>query len=592
MQAQGHVLRDPVRVGHGASKDESVTPERPIDGPMKIEGNTLFYGDNLRIMRERFEAKSVDLIYLDPPFKSDQNYNLMYRNKTGRPVPEQQHAFADTWEMDAQKEELARAVPMLMKEHGISDDVVKFWEMWTRALRDVQPPLLAYLIYMVPRLLEMKSILRDHGSIYLHCDPTASHYIKVMMDAIFGHQNFRNEIVWKRTGAHGGAKRYGPVHDTILYYSKSDIYTWNKVFQDYDKDYSKKFGKIDPKTQQPFQDVALTGPGTREGVSGQPWRGHNPTAQGRHWQPASYLYTKYQQLTGEELKSYDFMDRLERLDALGLIYWPSGGGFPRYKQFLADAPGIPVQDVWTDISVLNSQSKERLGYPTQKPVPLLKRIIEASSNKGDVIFDPFCGCGTTVYAAQELGRTWVGCDIAIIAIGIVNEELGNRYKMVEDSDFVIDGIPESVEQAQVLADKDKSQFQNWAVEVVRGYPNAKKSGDLGIDGSIWFETHGGLRRMILSVKGGAIKPADVRDLRGVLERESDCDMAGFISLREPTKAMKSEAAKAGVFTFGRETYPRLQLLSVKEIFETRRGFDTPAVVGSKSSTGQVALPLR
>jgi DNA modification methylase len=555
-------------------------------------GNHLLYGDNLRLMREKIPREFVDLIYLDPPFKSDQNYNLMYRNKTGRPIPESEHAFADTWEMDAQKEEMARGMPMLMKEHGISDDVVKFWEMWTRALRDVQKPLLAYLVYMVPRLLEMKSILKNHGSIYLHCDPTASHYIKVMMDAIFGHQNFRNEIVWKRTGAHGGAKKYGPVHDTILYYTKSDQYTWNKVYQEYDKDYAKKFGKIDPKTQQPFQDVALTGPGKREGISGQPWRGHDPTAQGRHWQPASYLYAKYETLTGKPLKDLPFMERLDALDELGLIYWPSGGGFPRYRQFLADAPGIAAQDVWTDISVLNSQSKDRLGYPTQKPVPLMRRIIEASSNSGDVVFDPFCGCGTTIYAAQELGRTWIGCDIAIIAIGIVNDELSSRYRLVAETDFKIDGIPESVEQAEVLAEKDKSQFQNWAVEVVRGYPNAKKSGDLGIDGSIWFDTHDGLRRMILSVKGGAIKPADIRDLRGVLERESDCELAGFISLRPPTKGMLDEASKAGVYKYGREEYPRLQLLSVQQIFDNRRGFDTPAIVGSKSSTGQVALPLR
>jgi DNA modification methylase len=553
-------------------------------------GNTLFYGDNL-VRMEAMDSQSVDLIYLDPPFKSDQNYNLMYRNKTGRPVPEQQHAFADTWEMDAQKEELARAMPLLMKTQGISDEVVRFWETWTRALRDVQPPLLAYLIYMVPRLLQMKRILRDHGSIYLHCDPTASHYIKVMMDAIFGHQNFRNEIVWTRTQAHGRAKKWGPIHDTLLFYTKSDKYVWNRVLQKYDQSYlDSHYTHSD--AHGVYRLVTLDGPGIRKGSSGLPWKGVDPTPKGRHWElppdralPDWFVHPPgYADMTVQE--------RLDVLEAQGIIYWPPRGKFPNYKRYLTAASGNPIQDVITDIAPINSQAEDRLGYPTQKPVPLLKRIIEASSNAGSVVFDPFCGCGTTIYAAQELGRTWVGCDIAIIAIGIVKEELGTRYKLVEDVDFTVDGIPVSAEQAEALAAKDKTQFQNWAVEMVGGYPNAKKSGDLGIDGSIWFETHDGLRRMVLSVKGGAIKPADVRDLRGVLERERDCEMAGFISLREPTKAMRDEASKAGMFTYARETYPRLQLLSVEDMFDRHRKFETPARIGTKTSTGQGSLPLR
>jgi len=244
--------------------------------------NKLFYGDNLQIMRNMPKG-CVDLIYLDPPFNSKRNYNLMYKTMTGKPVSEQVEAFCDTWEMDADKERRAREMPVLMREYGIDDYYVEFWRLWMQALRYTQPHLLAYLIYMVERLLHMKILLKPTGSIYLHCDPTASHYIKVMMDGIFGHANFRNEIIWKRTGSHGGSKRWGPIHDIILFYSKSANYTWNNVFQDYDKKYLKKFYRFSDENGC-YSLVSLTGAGkTLSGDSGKPWRGVNPTASGRHW---------------------------------------------------------------------------------------------------------------------------------------------------------------------------------------------------------------------------------------------------------------------------------------------------------------------
>lgn len=206
-----------------------------------MKTNHLYYGDNLHIMRDRLKSESVDLIYLDPPFKSDQNYNLVYKSMTGKPVPEQAQAFCDTWDMDAEKEQLARTMPVLMREKGVDEYYVEFWNLWMKALRYTQPHLLAYLVYMVQRLLYMKTLLKPRGSIYLHCDPTASHYIKVMMDGIFGHANFRNEIVWKRTSAHSDTKRWGSVHDTILFYSKSDKFTWNPVYLAHDKNYVGKF---------------------------------------------------------------------------------------------------------------------------------------------------------------------------------------------------------------------------------------------------------------------------------------------------------------------------------------------------------------
>ncbi len=406
--------------------------------------NRLYYGDNLTIM-QNMPKYSVDLIYLDPPFNSQQNYNLLYRTMTGKPVPEQAEAFCDTWEMDAQKEAIARTMPVLMREHGVDNYYVDFWRLWMNALRHTQPHLLAYLIYMVQRLLYMKSILRPTGSLYLHCDPTASHYIKVMMDGIFGHDNFRNEIVWKRTGSHGGARRWGPVHDTLLFYSASDHYVWNRVFQDYDAAYLDNYYRFNDERGR-YQLVSLTGAGTRAGESGRQWRGVDPTASGRHWAvPARSLESAY---PDRDLSGLSTQEKLELLDQAGLVYWPTRGSIPRHKRYSDENPGVLLQDIVTDIGPISSQSSERLGYPTQKPIALLDRIIRASSNPGDVVFDPFCGCGTTIYAAERNERKWIGCDIAILSVNLVRNVLSERQHLVEGIHYEVDGIPVSVEQAR------------------------------------------------------------------------------------------------------------------------------------------------
>lgn len=554
--------------------------------------NKLWYGDNLTIM-QGMGKHSVDLIYLDPPFNSKQNYNLLYKTMTGKPVPEQVEAFCDTWEMDAQKEAIARSMPVLMREHGVDDYYVDFWRLWMQALRHTQPHLLAYLIFMVQRLLHMKSILRPTGSIYLHCDPTASHYIKVMMDGIFGHENFRNEIIWKRTSAHSGARRFGPVHDVILFYTASNKYTWNTLYRPYDESYIKShFGNKSEEGEQ-YYTGDLTGPGTRQGASGQAWREFNPTDKGRHWQPASYLYEKYASMTGDDLANYELLERLDKLDEVGLIYWPKKkGGFPRYKQFLADREGMPLQSVWTDIDAINSQAKDRMGYPTQKPLPLLDRIILSSTNPGERVFDPFCGCGTTIYSAIRNQREWVGCDIAILSIKLIRENLTERFRLVEGHDYVVDGIPTSVDGAQELFNKDPSTFQNWFVERVGGFPMQRKSADRGIDGRIYFETGNGLREMMIQVKGGKhVRPTDVRDLRGVLEREENAEMAGFLSIAPPTKAMLSEAAEAGMYEYQGVQYPRIQFLTTHDVLEDKREFHMPTRVNTKISTGQQSFAL-
>jgi DNA modification methylase len=546
--------------------------------------NQLFYGDNLTIMQYHMKKYSVDLIYLDPPFNSKQNYNLMYKTMTGKPVPEQAEAFCDTWEMDAQKEKIARNMPSLMQAHGIDTYYVEFWKLWMNALRNTQPHLLAYLIYMVERLLHMKSILRPTGSIYLHCDPTASHYIKIMMDGIFGHQNFRNEIIWKRTSAHNSARRWGPVHDVILFYSKSEKYLWNKVYQEYDDSYIENFYRHTDIDGRRYRIGDLTGAGVRNGASGETWRNENPTNKGRHWAPP-------RRFPDSHLVPKGTIAALDYLDSIGRIHWPEKGGVPGFKRFLDDMNGVQIQDIIDDITPISSHGKERLGYPTQKPVALLERIISASTNKGDVVFDPFCGCGTTIYAAQKLEREWIGCDIAILAIKLIKEVLSEKYRLAEGAHFKIDGVPVSVEQAETLFKSDPFQFQHWVVERVGGFPMQKKVADRGIDGRLYFETGKNLWEMVLSVKGGNVKPSDIRDLRGVLEREESAKLAGFLSMKTPTKAMRDEAESAGIYEYNGVSYQRIQFLTVGDILENHREFHTPTKIGSKISTGQGILAL-
>lgn len=548
--------------------------------------NKLWYGDNITIMQREMGKHSVDLIYLDPPFKSDTNYNLLYRDMTGKPVPEQAEAFFDTWELDAAKLEVARTMPVLMREHGIDDQYVEFWRIWMQALRKTQPELLAYLIYMVQRLLHMKSILRPTGSIVLHCDQTASHYIKVMMDGIFGHDNFRNEIIWKRQSAHSDAKsKFSAVSDVLLFYAASRHAKFFPQYTDHDPEYVEKFYRFDDddgRGRYRLGDMSAPKGGGMAAINkttGKPngwhiYKGFEPPATGWRYSP----------------------ETLARLDAEGRIY------FPRHKdgtldttrrlalkRYLKEQKGSIVTNVWTDIPPV--QGGESFGYPTQKPLALLERILAATTEPGDVVFDPFCGCGTTIYAATRMHREWIGCDIAILAVKLIREVLAEKYRLVEGTHFEVDGIPVSVEQAEELFRRDPFQFQHWLVERVGGFPMHKKVADRGIDGRLYFERgKEPLGEVILSVKGGKLRPTDVRDLRGVLEREG-AQMAGFLSLQPPSKAMRVEAAEAGMFVYNGINYPRLQLLTVEDILAGKRTLETPTKMGSRVTTGQQSLPL-
>ena len=468
-------------------------------------------------------------------------------------------------------------MPVLMREKGVDDYYVEFWRLWVQALRHTQPHLMAYLIYMVQRLLYMKPRLRPTGSIYLHCDPEASHYIKVMMDAIFHHQNFRTKIIWKRTSAHSASKRWNDVHDSILFYTKGDQYTWNRVLTAHSPEYLSRFKRLD-ETGQRWTKQYTTAPGVRHGESGKHGVGSIQLQKGCIGKLATKRWKE--QSVVDAAEKLGTIVKLDVLHEHGLIYWPTKGGetsFPRFKRYLGG--GVPIQDIITDIGPLNSQSSLRLGYQTQKPPALLRRIIEASSNQGDVVFDPFCGCGTTIYAAQETGRTWIGCDIAILAINLIRQTLTERYKLSEGTHFAVDGIPVSIEEAKELFNRDPFQFQHWAVERVGGFPTQKRHGRSGIDGRIYFDTCEALKSMVLSVKGGTVRPTDIRDLRGVLEREENAELAGFLSLHEPTPAMREEASRAGIFDYAGFPYRRLQLLTIREVVERETRIQTPSKLG-------------
>jgi DNA modification methylase len=489
---------------------------------------------------------SVDLIYLDPPFNSNREYNNIYKDETGRPLPDMVEAFNDTWTLDKERERAIRSTPVLMREAGVHDEVAEFWRLWMNALRATNPRLLAYLSYMTERLLQMKSVLKPTGSIYLHCDPTASHYIKVLMDAIFGHRNFQNEIAWCYRGMTPKANRYNAKHDILLYYKAGRRPTFNR-----------QKGKPTPESLKTYESAKR--------------RGYN--ANFARNMVTVFERAKYQRAVDD-----------------GVL--PAG---MREKDFDGGAPWL--LDWWADIKILGGpRNRERLGYRTQKPIALLRRILEVSSNPGDVVLDPFCGCGTTMEAAEALGRKWIGIDIAIHAVKRVSRiRLEERLGLVKGKDFIIDGVPRDMEGAMDLWTRDKYDFQRWAVETVDGFVTTKRTADGGIDGRLYFGIQGrkDLASMALEVKGGKhVTIAHLRALRGVLETDT-AEMAGLIVMHSLGSTQKRNfsrfAAQAGSYDVLGTEYDRMQVLTVQEILDGKR-FHTPSVAGL-GITGQRQLGL-
>ena len=526
--------------------------------PMSVEKNKLYYGDNLSVLRDYIRDESVDLIYLDPPFNSRQDYNVLFAEKDGSRSASQITAFKDTWEWN---EEAARSYEEVVEQGGRVAETM-------RAFRTLLggSDMLAYLSMMAPRLIELRRVLKLTGSIYLHCDPTASHYLKLLMDGVFGAAMFKSEVTWKRTSAHNSAKRWGPVHDTILFFSKTDSNIWNRVFETYDPNYITNFYRHEDEKGR-FRLGDLTGAGTRTGESGMEWRGVNPTDAGRHW-----AVPAVPGLSKAEIDELSVQVRLDRLDALGLIYWPPKGKVPQFRRYLNEDAGVPAQDVITDIDPLSPHSQERLGYPTQKPEALLERILKASSNEGDVVLDPFCGCGTTVQVAQKLNRRWIGIDITHLAIGLIKTRLDDTFGHDVRNTYEVIGEPTDVAGAEQLALENKYQFQYWALGQCGARPTEgiKKGADRGIDGRLYFhdDNTGKSKQIIFSVKGGRnVGVSEVRDLIGVLEREK-AEIGVYVSFADPTGPMKREAAEAGFYTSSDGSrYPRVQLLTIRDLIE-------------------------
>ena len=380
----------------------------------------------------------------------------------------------------------------------------------------------------------------------------------------------------------------------------SDKYTWNHPRQPYMLGHvNEHFIQDDLGYKTAYYGNVLTGSGPRGGESGKPWKGFDPTAKNRHWAIPGKLWED-SGFNDEGLTQHQKLDRL--FDA-GFIKIIEGQAWPVYERRVRTGEGPATGDIWAyqpytegtvfgtshsvdyDVSWMKTRSKDRLGYPTQKPIGLLKRIILASSNPGDTVFDPFCGCGTTIYAAHETDRNWIGCDVAILAIKLIREILSERYHLVEGRHYDVKGIPVSEEQARMLFRSDPFQFEHWLVERIGGFPT-KKTADKGVDGRLYFETREGLKAMVLSVKGGKLRPTDVRDLRGVLADEPETELAGFLSLEQPTKAMLEAAAAAGQYEYNGVRYDRMQFLTVHYILEEKREFHTPTKLGSKIATGQ------
>lgn len=523
--------------------------------------NTLYYGDNLHVLREHIADQSVDLIYLDPPFNSNANYNILFKSPGGQNSDAQIEAFEDTWHWNASAES---AFDEVMKS-GNNDAFTLL-----RAMRDFlgDNDMMAYLAMMAVRLLELHRVLKPTGSLYLHCDPTASHYLKLLLDGVFGADRLINEIIWARsTGKSLMTRRLPRNHDTILAYAKGDGSTWNEsaIYRPYDPDdlpdkTATKYSHSDPDGRVYRLDSLINPNPNRPNLT------YEFLGVRRVWR-----WTR---------------ERMQKAYDDGLVVQTAAGRVPQLKRYLDEQRGVALSDVWTDIAPLNSQAQERLGYPTQKPLALLERIIAASSNEGDVVLDPFCGCGTAVHAAHKLGRQWIGIDLTHLAIGLIEKRMTQAFPGIA---FEVKGRPQSLEDALDLARRDKHQFELWALSVVEAVPwkGGRKGADTGIDGIIWFKPDGRRsEKAIVEVKGGGVGVKDIGRLAQVMEREGAL-IGVFLTAQPPTRAMERDAAAVGVWTqeeTGR-TFPRLQIITLAELFQNKRPqipwIDTTAVRQAK-----------
>lgn len=510
--------------------------------------NTLYYGDNLKILRDYIPNESVDLVYLDPPFNSNRNYNVLFKDESGQEMASQIKAFEDTWHWSS----LAEKTLYSLINHKAGEMLSALCSFMGKN------QMTAYLVMITVRLIELHRVLKPTGSLYLHCDPTSSHYLKMVLDCVFGVENYRNEIVWQRsTGKSLTTRNLPNNHDIIFCFSKDEDYVWNNdtCYIPYEHD------NLDDKTKKKY---CYKGDNGRLYTLGDLT---NPNPDRPNLTYEFLGFTKVWRWTKDRmLKAYE----------KGLVIQPSPGSIPRLKRYLDEQRGKPLGDVWDDIPPINSQAKERLGYPTQKPVALLERIIKASSNEGDVVLDPFCGCGTAIIAAQGLKRQWIGIDVTHLSIALQKYRLKDSFNIIDKKDYSIIGEPEDIQSARQLAQDDRYQFQWWAGSLIKAKPlggeegskKGKKGSDKGIDAFINFidEPNGKFKKLIVQVKSGKVKSGDIRDLIGVIQREQAA-IGVFITLEQPSKDMREEATKAGFyFSPGwNQNYSKIQIYTIEEL---------------------------
>ncbi|WP_449245618.1 DNA methyltransferase [Desulfobacca acetoxidans] len=457
--------------------------------------NKLFFGDNLDILRNQIDTASVDLIYLDPPFNSQATYNILFAEKSGELSAAQITAFEDTWHWNLEAEKAYREV-VTFGSKKVADLVQAF-----RSFLGTND-LMAYLVMMAPRLIELHRVLKPLGSIFLHCDPTASHYLKLLMDAIFNHKNFCNEIIWHYRKWPTGKFVFQRNHDVILFYSRSESRkrTFHQLYMERAASTLKRFGK------------------------------------------------------SKIISGYDELGKRR----------PS-------KTEEEESIGVRQDDVWN----IGRVPPIKQLFPTQKPESLLARIIMACSNEGDVVLDPFCGCGTTVVVAERMNRHWIGIDITHLAISLIKHRLTDVFG-TELSPYEEFGLPQDYASAEALANLDRYQFEWWALSLVEARParDKRQGADTGVDGFIYFfdDNSGKAKKVIVQVKSGAVNVSQVRDLKGVLEREKAA-LGVFLTLREPTGPMRHEAATAGFYepeNFSGQRFPRLQIYTISELLGGQR----------------------
>jgi site-specific DNA-methyltransferase (adenine-specific) len=509
--------------------------------------NSLYYGDNLNVLRESIADETVDLVYLDPPFNSNASYNVLFKAPSGQGSQAQIEAFEDTWHWNIHAEQ---AFDETIKSGNTEAASLLI------AMRSAlgENDMMAYIAMMAVRIIELHRVLKPTGSLYLHCDPTASHYLKILLDSIFGAVFFQNEIVWKRTTTHSDSKTWSRVADSILFYTKGKTFTWNTPREPHSEEYlASKYRYDDDDGRGKYRLDNMLSPNPRPKMMYE-WKGF----------PSPSIGWRYQ------------LETMKQLHSEGRIWYPKtkDGSLdttkrPQLKRYINEMEGGVIGTVWSDISPINSQAQERLGYPTQKPLALLERILTASSNEGDLVLDPFCGCGTATHAAQKLNRRWIGIDITHLAIGLIERRLKDAFPGIK---FEVHGTPKDFAGAEDLAARDKYQFQWWAVTLINAVPygGKKKDADSGIDGYFYCKPDGKKTEAgIISVKAGENLHRDmVSDLRGVMERENS-PLAVLITLRKPTAPMVKEAASAGFFKTPFGEFPRIQITTVEDLLEGR-----------------------